>query len=157
MRLPLLRSFLLLTLSVIIAIAITACGSGNSSLPENLPNGTYLPDPIFEQFYKKHGGFDFFGYGISTLFSDQTGHKYQYFETVLMVYDPIQDLISFEKLGTRLGMGELPVPTWSGGPLDEGLLVGEYFIHPAFVSLYLKLGPELVGNPALYQPKPQPC
>jgi len=151
MRLSHLRSLMLLALSFLLAIVITACGGSRSSLPENLPNGTYAPDPLFEQFYEQHGGFDLFGFGISTLFSDQTGKKFQYFETVLMVYDPILDRVSFEAIGTHLGLQNLPVPTWTGGSLDEGLLVGEFFIHPAFVSLYLKFGPELVGQP-LTQP-----
>jgi len=116
-------------------------------LPENLPAGTYHPDPIFEQFYEKNGGFDFFGYGISTIFSDETGHKYQYFETVLMVYDPIREWIYFEDLGNQLGLSTLPVPAWTGESLDQGVLVGEYIVHPAFVPLYLELSPELVGAP----------
>jgi hypothetical protein len=138
---------MLLTLSVLLTIAITACGGSRSSFPDNPPEGTYLPDPLFEQFYEKNGGFEFFGFGISTLFSDQTGQKFQYFETVLMVYDPIQDRIYFEDIGSQLGLGNLPIPSWSGGSLDDSPLVGEYFIHPAFVSLYFRLGPELVGKP----------
>lgn len=147
MRLSPLRTLMLLTLSVLLTLAFTACGGSRSSMPDNLPVGTYFPDPIFKQFYENNGGFKLFGYGISTLFSDQTGEKFQYFETVLMVYDPITDQIYLEDLGNRLGLKNLPVPTWAGDSLDDGLLVGEYFIHPAFVSLYLKLGPQLVGQP----------
>ncbi|MEJ2511940.1 MAG: hypothetical protein P8Y72_10150 [Anaerolineales bacterium] len=151
MRLSPLRTLMLLMLSLLLTMAFTACGGSRSSMPENLPNGTYLPDPVFTQFYEQNGGFDVFGYGISTLFSDQTGQKFQYFETVLMVYDPITDSAHLEDLGTRLRIQNLPVPAWSGSSLDGGLLVGDFFIHPAFVSLYLKLGPQLVGQP-LTQP-----
>lgn len=151
MRLSPLRTLLLLTLSLLLMLAFTACGGSRSSMPENLPNGTYMPDPIFAQFYEQNGGFDLFGYGISTLFSDQSGQKFQYFETVLMVYDPITDSVHLEDLGTKLHIQNLPVQAWSGSSLDGGLLVGEFFIHPAFVSLYLKLGPQFVGQP-LTQP-----
>lgn len=147
MRLPLLRTLMLIMLSLLLIMLFTACSVSRSSMPENLPNGTYLPDPLFQQFYEKNGGFDVFGYGISTVFSDQTGEKFQYFETVLMVFDPITNQIFLEDLGRILGLQNLPVPTWSGSSLDDGLLVGEFFIHPAFVSLYLKLGPQLVGQP----------
>ena len=114
MRLSFFRLLMLLMLAILLTIAGSACGISRSSLPEDLPPGTYLPDPIFEQFYEKNGGFDFFGYAISTIFSDETGHKYQYFETVLMVYDPIREWISFEDLGSQLGLRNLPVPAWSG-------------------------------------------
>ena len=147
MRLSFFRLLMLLMLAILLTIAASACGINRSSLPKELPPGTYSPDPIFEQFYEKNGGFDFFGYAISTIFSDETGHKYQYFETVLMVYDPIQEWISFEDLGSQLGLRNLPVPAWSGESLDQGLLVGGYYIHPAFVPMYLQLGPELVGDP----------
>lgn len=147
MRLSLIRSLMLFMLAILLTIAVAACGSSKSSLPDNLPVGTYLPDSIFEQFYEKNGGFDFFGYAISTIFSDETGHKYQYFETVLMVYDPIREWIYFEDLGSQLGLRNLPVPAWSGEALDQGILVEGFYVHPAFVSMYLQLGPELVGDP----------
>ena len=147
MKLSFIRSIVFLTLAILLTIAATACGSSRSSLPEDLPPGTYLPDPIFEKFYEENGGFDFFGYAISTIFSDETGHKYQYFETVLMVYDPIREWISFEDLGSQLGLRNLPVPAWSGESLEQGFLVAGFTIHPAFVPMYLQLGPELVGDP----------
>ena len=111
-----------------------------------LPEGTYPVDPIFEDFYTQHGGVDVFGYAISSAYSTVQGKKAQYFESVLMVYDTYTGTVSFESIGLDLNLGELPVANWSGAT-EGGIFVGPHFIHPAFASLYLSLGADVVGAP----------
>jgi hypothetical protein len=114
-----------------------------------MPPGTYAPHPVFEEFYLENGGVNLFGYPVSTVFTNQSGKRFQYFETVLMSYDPLTDRISFEPLGLELGLDALPVMIWQGEGRDgdDGLLIGEFRIHPAFVPLFLSLGPDRVGLP----------
>jgi hypothetical protein len=64
-----------------------------------------------------------------------------------MSYDPASGQVSFEPLGLDLGLDQLPVLPWAGDKPEDGLIVGEFIIHPAFVPLYLSLGPDLVGLP----------
>ena len=132
-----------------LALLVTACGGSKPSNWDNLPAGTYAPHPVFEKFYLENGGIDLFGYPISTVYTDQSGKRYQFFETVLMSYDPGSDLITFEPLGLDLNLDTLPVLVWNGQGRDgdDGLIIGEYKIHPAFVPLYLALGPDRVGLP----------
>ncbi|MBN2044323.1 MAG: hypothetical protein JW757_04815 [Anaerolineales bacterium] len=138
-----------LVLFFTLAFILTACGTSNTPTWDNLPPGTYAPHPVFEEFYLQHGGHNLFGYPVSTVFTDQAGTRYQYFETVLMSFNPANGAISFEPLGLQLGLDTLPVLAWQGPDKhgDDGLTVGEFKIHPAFVPLYLSLGPERVGLP----------
>lgn len=140
------RTFLML---IFLALALlgTACGGLGASQWDNLPPGAYAPHPDFERFYLQNGGYELFGYAVSTSYTNQLGERFQYFETVLMKYQPATKQVSFVPLGLELGVENLPTLPWEGGQPYEGLLVGEYTVHPAFVDLFLSLGPDLTGLP----------
>jgi hypothetical protein len=110
------------------------------------PAGTYPVDPVFQSFYQKHGGAEVFGYAISSAFTNIQGKRGQYFETVLMIFNAETQAVTFELIGVDLKLGQLPISNWDG-PTEGGLYVGTHFIHPAFTSTYLSLGPDLVGAP----------
>jgi hypothetical protein len=141
-----LRKWVFIALLLAIGIVLSACGSGITGGTSGLPEGTYPVDPVFQDFYDTHGGVDVFGYAISSSYTTVQGRRGQYFETVLLVYDANTQTVFFESLGNDLDLGQLPVYTWNG-PTEGGVFVGEHFIHPDFASLYLSLGPELVGQP----------
>ncbi len=145
------HNILSLLLFILVALVVVACGNQSSDYPADLPPGAYQPDPLFTRFYQKNGGYERFRHAISTPYSNQRGEKFQFFETVLMVYDPIEDRVYFDDLGTQLAVRDLPVQDWTGRYASDGLIVGQFYIPPAFASLYLELGPELVGQP-LTQP-----
>jgi hypothetical protein len=46
-----------------------------------------------------------------------------------------------------MGLDKLPVEAWDEARFGDGFIVGEFNIHPAFISFYLDFGPELVGQP----------
>ena len=94
---------LLLVLSITLALIVTACGSTETPNWENLPPGTYAPHPVFEDFYLENGGHELFGYPISTVFTDQSGKRFQYFETVLMSYDPLTEGFLSSRWGLNSG------------------------------------------------------
>ena len=127
---------LLLVLSITLALIVTACGSTDTPNWDNMPPGTYAPHPVFEEFYLENGGHELFGYPVSTVFTNQSGKRFQYFETVLMSYDPLTDRISFEPLGLELGLDALPVMIWQGEGRDgdDGLLIGEFRITPGICA-----------------------
>ncbi len=137
----------LLLLILALALLASACSAVNAPDWDNLPPGVYAPDPVFEKFYLSNGGYDLFGFAISTAYTNQLGQRYQYFETVLMRFDPTSEQISFEPLGLLLGVENLPALPWPSGDPDAGLTVGEFNIHPAFEPMFLSLGPELAGLP----------
>lgn len=139
------KKWVLIILFILIGIVLAACGGGKSD-PPSLPKGTYPVDVVFQDFYNQHGGVDLFGYAISTAYTTVQGEKGQYFETVLMLYNSNTGAIYFGSIGKDLNLGELPVSAWAG-PTAGGIYVGSNFIHPAFASLYLTLGPDLVGAP----------
>ena len=145
MRVSPARTFLIL-MFMALAVLSTACGSLGVG-QRDLPSGAYAPHPDFERFYLQNGGYDLFGYAISTSYTNQLGERFQYFETVLMKYHPATKQVSFVPLGLDLGVANLPTLPWEGGHPDDGLLVGEYTVHPAFVDLFLSLGPDLTGLP----------
>lgn len=140
---------LIVALAILLALLATACGNLNTPNWDNLPAGTYAPHPVFEEFYLENGSIELFGYPISTIYTDQNGKRYQFFETVLMSFDPAREWITFEPLGLELNLDTLPVLVWNGEGRDgdDGLIVGEFRIHPAFVPLYLSFGPDRVGLP----------
>jgi hypothetical protein len=142
---PIRTSLLLLILAL--ALLASACSAVVADDWENLPPGAYAPHPVFENYYLSNGGYDQFGYAISTSYTNQFGERYQYFETVLMKFDPASEQISFEPLGLALGVDKLPTLPWVGDHPDDGLIVGEFNIHPAFVPMFLSLGPDLTGLP----------
>ena len=146
MRVSPARTFLLL-IFLALAVLSTACGSLGAFGFDDLPSGAYAPHPDFERFYIQNGGYDVFGYAISTSYTNQLGERFQYFETVLMKYHPATKQISFMPIGLELGVANLPTLPWEGGQPGDGLLVGEYTVHPAFVDLFLSLGPDLTGLP----------
>lgn len=139
------KKWVFIILFLLIGIVLAACGGGK---PEEtaLPKGTYPVDVVFKDFYDQHGGVDLFGYAISTAYTTVQGEKGQYFETVLMLYNSNTGAIYFGSIGRDLNLGDLPVSAWAG-PTAGGIYVGSNFIHPAFASLYLTLGPDLVGAP----------
>ena len=122
MRVSPARTFLLL-IFLALALLSTACGSLGAL--ENLPSGAYAPHPDFERFYNQNGGYDVFGYAISTSYTNQLGERFQYFETVLMKYHPATTQISFMPIGLELSVENLPTLPWQGGQPGDGLLVGE--------------------------------
>ncbi|MEJ2757290.1 MAG: hypothetical protein P8046_02300 [Anaerolineales bacterium] len=141
----------MLLLALLAAVVFAACSLQGVDQQADLPDGAYLPASVFSRFYKKNGGFDTFRNAISTTYTNPRGETFQFYETVLMVYDPIEDKIYFDDLGNQLGLRNLPIQEWAGPITQDGLMVGKYYIHPAFVSLYLDLGPDMVGQP-LTQP-----
>ncbi len=140
------RGLMLLGIMLLAALA-SACGVSRASEWEKLPPNTYAPHPVFEDFYRQQGGPEMFGYAISTAYTNQMGARFQFFETVLMVHDQLTGQIRFEPLGKSLGFDRLPAAPAETGYYEDGLVVGEFYIHPAFVQLYLDFGPEMVGVP----------
>lgn len=140
-RLSLLIVLMLLFLS---GIAISACGNGQPG--DGNISGINNVDPIFLEFYNLYGGAEVFGYPISSSYSTEQGKRNQYFETVLMSYDNITQEISFEPLGIQLGLASMPVSAWDG-PTENGLVLGSFFVPSFFSSIYLAIGPDLVGQP----------
>ena len=145
---PIRTSLLLLILAL--ALLASACSAIVAQDWNNLPPGAYPPHPVFESYYLSNGGSDLFGHAISTSYTNQLGERFQYFETVLMKYDPATEKISFEPLGLHLGVENLPSLPWVGDHPDDGLIVGEYIIHQAFVPMFLSLSPELAGLPVTH-------
>lgn len=141
----------MILLGLFAAIVFAACSLQSADQTGALPDGAYLPASVFSRYYHKNDGQQTFGYAISTPFTNPRGEIFQFYETVLMVYDPIEDTIYFDDLGNQLGLRNLPVQEWTGAITQDGLTVGKFYIHPALVSRYLELGPELVGQP-LTQP-----
>ncbi len=137
----------MLLVALLVAIIFTACSIQAADQQADLPDGAYLPASVFSRYYNKNGGFDRFRNAISTTYTNPRGETFQFYETVLMVYDPIQDKIYFDDLGSQLGLRNLPIQEWNGPITQDGLMVGKFYIHPAFVSLYLELGPDMVGQP----------
>ncbi len=130
----------------VLALLLGACSGLELSGDETLPEGAYPTDTIFKRAYKKYGGVERLGYAISTAYTTENGERGQYYQNVLMVYDAIDQTVYFAPLGKRLGLQNMPVASWDGST-EGGLMVGDHFILPAFASLYLSIGPEMVGEP----------
>lgn len=134
-------------LALLVAVIFTACSLQRADEQTVFPDGAYATASVFQRFYNKNGGLERFGHAISTSYTNQRGEIYQFFETVLMVYDPIEDIIYFDDLGNQLEMRSLLVQDWSGPVSQDGLTVGKFYIPPTFTNLYLELGPDQVGAP----------
>jgi len=91
------------------------------------------------------GGEELFGPAITNIFTYE-GEKMQYVENGLLVYDPQEkwNQYSFSNLGEELGIYEPPEVVEG---LRGDLIINDYLIHPAFIDLYRKLGPDVVGAP----------
>ncbi|MGD2027234.1 MAG: hypothetical protein PVI99_05400, partial [Anaerolineales bacterium] len=85
------HNILVLLLFLLVTLLVVGCGSQEPLYLADLPSGAYHPDPVFSSFYQKNGGYDRFRHAISTSYTNQRGEKFQFYESVLMVYDPIED------------------------------------------------------------------
>jgi len=138
------RSYLVAFLAFLVLFS-SGCTPGRATPAP--PKGTFPVDPVFQDFYKAHGGRNILGPAISPMFPGDN-KLYQYTVASLLRYDraaPEGERVSFSPLGRNMGIyeqpnGEAPKP---GERYQNG-----YQIFDKFVPLFDKLGGEAVtGKP----------
>jgi hypothetical protein len=141
------RKHLLLLLVLILSLA-GACT--RSRLTPKPPEETFPVDPVFQDFYKQHGGRNVLGPAISPPFTPKSDKDkiYQYLVNGLLMYDrqaPEGQRVSLGPVGRDFNVIELP--------RAEQPLLGEYIqnghsVFERFVPLYEWLGGEaFTGKP----------
>jgi hypothetical protein len=142
------RQILSLLILIIPVLLISACGYYQPEVGQAVKpaqEGEYRINPVFWEFYNLMGGEELFGPAITNIFTYE-GKKMQYVENGLLVYDPQEkwDQYSLSNLGEELGIYEPPAEVEG---LRGDLIINDYLIHPAFIDLYRRLGPDIVGAP----------
>ena len=109
------------------------------------PQGTFLVDPLFQNFYAQIGGDQTVGPVISIL-QWRDHQQIQYVEAGLMVYDPLANPNYYlDSVGLTLGYSDPPVSDPVAG---GGLWIGGHIIYHKFIALYQYLGgAAVVGLP----------
>jgi hypothetical protein len=148
MNCPMRRQILSLLILLIAIMLISACGYYQPEadrVSESTQEGAYRINPVFWEYYHLMGGEEVFGPAITNIFTYE-GKKMQYVENGLLVYDPQEkwNQYSFSNLGEELGIYEPPKEV---AGLAGDLIINGYLIHPAFIDLYRRLGPDVVGAP----------
>lgn len=137
-----LRLNCLIAIIIVSGLLLSACSSGSSGNPQT----TYEISPSFREFYQKLGGEDVLGPAISEKFALDS-YECQYTVSVLICLNPQStnsDRLFFYPLGDSLGLREDP----GGSPAQSGsMVIDGYTVYDEFISLYDRLGQQLVGKP----------
>jgi hypothetical protein len=137
-----------LFIALLIFVSMSACApeiSKTRSTPT--PEGIYLVDPLFREFYDLLGGERLLGPAISPIFQSED-KKFQYTVAASLEYDPgapPNERFRLSSIGLELGIEEPSVP--APERLDQFYEDG-FIIFDVFVPFYRKMGGDrFVGSP----------